>query len=222
MAAADPFGLTGQVIESQYCVEQPIGEGGFSVVYKGHHLGLNEPVAIKCLKLQAQPYLDSPTIESFLNRFRDESRIMYRLSQGNLDIVRAISSGSAVSPLLNTLVPYMVLEWLDGHSLGYDFRERRAQGKTGRTLEEVIDLFDPAATAIAYAHSQGVVHRDIKPGNLFLTHTRDGRRLKVLDFGLAKILDEGIGFAPTAQTIGAVTICSPSYGAPEQFDSAAG
>src|SRR5215472_9959109 len=111
MTGDDPFGLTGQVIEAQYRVDEPIGEGGFSVVYKGLHLGLNEPVAIKCLKLQAQPALDSTMIESFLNRFRDESRILYRLSQGNLDIVRAISSGSTVSPVLNAFIPYMVLEW---------------------------------------------------------------------------------------------------------------
>ena len=213
----DVFGLSGQVIEGQFRVDHPIGEGGFSLVYKGQHLGLDEAVAIKCLKLNTFP--DTATIDAFSRRFRDESRIAYRLSQGNLDIVRSITAGTTVAPTTGALLPYMVLEWLDGCALGADLRQRSASGKRGRTLDEVVELFDPAAAAVAYAHAQGIVHRDLKPGNLYLAQTRSGTRLKVLDFGLAKVLDGAIGFAPTAQTIGKQTIvCSPSYGAPEQFD----
>ncbi len=213
----DVFGLSGQVIEGQFRVENPIGEGGFSLVYKGQHLGLDESVAIKCLKLNTFP--DSATIESLSRRIRDESRIAYRLSQGNLDIVRSMTAGTTVAPTTGALVPYMVLEWLDGTALGADLRQRRAKGLRGRTLEEVVELLEPAAAAVAYAHGPGIVHRDIKPGNLFLAQTRAGTRLKVLDFGLAKIMDGGIGFAPTAQTLGTATIvCSFPYGAPEQFD----
>jgi serine/threonine protein kinase len=219
----DPFGLSGQIIDSQFRVDHPIGDGGFSVVYKGLHLGLDEWVAIKCLKLQSN--LDTDMIESFAKRFKDESRIAYRLSQGNLDIVRSITAGTTVAKATGALLPYMVLEWLDGCSLASDFRERKQHGYMGRTLDEVIELFEPAALAIAYAHDQGVVHRDIKPGNLFLTRTRGGStRLKVLDFGLAKIVGESeLGIVPSVQTMGAHTIvCSPSYGAPEQFDPAVG
>jgi len=217
----DVFGLSGQVIEGQFRVDHPIGEGGFSLVYKGQHLGLDEAVAIKCLKLNTFP--DTATIESFSRRFRDEGRIAYRLSQGNLDIVRSITAGTTVAPTTGALVPYMVLEWLDGCSLGVELRQRRAKGLHGRSLEEVIELFEPAAAAIAYAHEQGIVHRDIKPGNLYLSRTRAGTRLKVLDFGLAKIMDDGIGFAPTAQTLGTQNIiCSFPYGAPEQFDPRVG
>jgi serine/threonine protein kinase len=218
----DVFGLSGQVIEGQFRVDHPIGEGGFSLVYRGQHLGLDESVAIKCLKLNTFP--DTATIESFSRRFRDEGRIAYRLSQGNLDIVRSITAGTTVAPTTGALVPYMVLEWLDGAPLGADLRQRRAKGMQGRTLEEVIELFEPAAAAIAYAHGQGIVHRDIKPGNLYLTRTRTGAtRLKVLDFGLAKVMDDGIGFVPTAQTLGTQSIiCSFPYGAPEQFDPRVG
>ena len=217
----DPFGLCGQVIEAQFRVDRVVGEGGFSVVYLGHHYGLNEPVAIKCLKLP--PHLDEEMIQSFAMRFRDESRIAYRLSQGNLDIVRCMTAGTTVSPAVGVLVPYMVLEYLEGRSLGGDFRERRQKGMTGRSLQEVIDLFDPAVSAIAYAHAQGVVHRDLKPGNLFLAQTRgSGVRLKVLDFGLAKVVDNPIGIVPSAKTVNQHTICSPSYGSPEQFDPRVG
>ncbi len=219
--AGDPFGLTGQVIESQFRVDNPIGEGGFSLVYKGMHLGLNEWVAIKCLKLHSA--LETDMIESFAKRFRDESRIAYRLSQGNLDIVRSITAGTTVAPTTGALVPYMVLEWLDGVSLARDLFDRRQRGMKGRTLDEVIETFEPAVQAIAYAHAQGVVHRDVKPGNLFLAQTRAGVRLKVLDFGLAKIVGDDIGIAPSVLTMGQQSIvCSPSYGAPEQFDASIG
>jgi serine/threonine-protein kinase len=227
VVSSDPLGLVGEVIDLQFRVDRFIGEGGFSAVYRGHHLGLDEPVAIKCLKLDRS--LDSETIDTFVRRFRDEGRIAYRLSQGNLDIVRSITTGTVVAPSTGALVPYMVLELLDGWSLGHDFRHRRAQGLKGRTLDEVLDVFEPAVRAVAYAHSQGVVHRDLKPGNLFFARPPGSRaggdgtmRLKVLDFGLAKIVDETIGIAPSVKTRGHFMICSPSYGAPEQFDPKAG
>jgi serine/threonine protein kinase len=218
--ALDPFGLCGQVVEAQFRIDRAVGEGGFSVVYRAHHLGLNEPVAIKCLKLQA--HLESDMIQEFAARFRDESRIMYKLSQGNLDIVRSMTSGTTVAPVTGALIPYMVLEWLEGKSLGTDLRERRVQNLKGRSIEEVIALFEPAANAVAFAHEQGVVHRDLKPGNLYLSKTASGIRLKVLDFGLAKIIDPTGGIIPSFQTTGNSTICSPSYGAPEQFDPSVG
>jgi serine/threonine protein kinase len=223
MAPRDPFGFTGALIDTQLRVEEPIGEGGFSIVYRGRHLGLDEPVAIKCLKLP--PGLTSGMIEAIVDRFRAESRISYRLSQGNLDIVRSISSGTVHSPVTGVLVPYIALEWLNGPSLSSELEGRRAAGLAGRPLGEVLHLLDPAAMALDYAHKQGVIHRDVKPGNLLLVEVRDSskRRIKVLDFGLAKIIDaEGTGLVPTAKTIAQMIICSPSYGAPEQFDSSVG
>jgi serine/threonine protein kinase len=215
--AREPFGLTGQLIDGQFRVERAIGEGGFSVVYRGMHAGLGEPIAIKCLKLTAT--LDGESIETFTRRFRDEGRLLYRLGQGNLDIVRCIMSGTTVSPVSGALVPYMVLEWLEGRSLAADLKMRREQQQLrGRSLEEMVALFDPGATALEYAHQQGVVHRDVKPGNLFLVASKSGQtRMKVLDFGLAKILDETIGIT-LAATVGSFMMCSPRYAAPEQFD----
>ena len=222
MAPRDPFGFTGELIDTQLRVGEPAGEGGFSVVYKGHHLGLDEAVAIKCLKLPAG--IAPKMIDAIVERFRAESRISYRLSQGNLDIVRSISSGTAHSPTTGVLVPYIALEWLDGPSLTKELKTRRTAGLTGRPLGEVLSLLDPAARALEYAHNQGVIHRDVKPGNLLLAKTRDNKqRIKVLDFGLAKVIDaEGTGLVPTAQTVAQVILCSPSYGAPEQFDSSLG
>ncbi len=215
MPPADPFGLAGQRVDNLYQVERAIGEGGSSVVYRGLHLGLGEPIAIKCLKLTTT--LDSQSIETFTRRFRDEGRLLYRLGQGNLDIVRCIASGTTVSTSTGALVPYTVLEWLEGRSVSQDFRARRAKGMRGRSLEETVAMFAPAALALDYAHRQGVVHRDVKPGNLYLQARADGTvRMKVLDFGLAKILDETIGITMAA-TAGSFMMCSPRYAAPEQF-----
>jgi serine/threonine protein kinase len=221
VALADHFGLCGQVLDGQFRVDQPIGEGGFSVVYKGHHIGLDEPIAIKCLKLPGA--LGSAVVESFVRRFRDESRILYKLSQGNLYITRSIASGTTMAPVTGALVPYMVLEWLDGRSLDVEFMARRAQGYTGRAFADAVKLLDPAVDALAYAHAKGVVHRDINPGNLFLTKTGDGVKLKVLDFGVAKIVsDHAMELGPRAATLGHIRIFSPAYAAPEQFEDRAG
>lgn len=214
--SGDPFGVIGSVIDGQFRVDSWIGEGGFSVVYKGFHLGLQEPIAIKCLKLPQS--LAREVIEQFQNRFRDESRIAYRLSQGNLHIVRSITSGSTTSPS-GQVIPYMVLEWLDGITLSQDYKQRRDSHQTGRKLDEIVQMFAPAAEALAYAHAHGVVHRDVKPGNLFLAQTREGYRMKVLDFGMAKILSDGnLGIAPLAQSTGSLVVFSAPYAAPEQFD----
>ncbi len=221
MTLGDPFGLCGQVLDGQFRVDDVIGEGGFSVVYKGHHVGLDEPIAIKCLKLPGA--LGSAVVESFVRRFRDESRIHYRLSQGNLHIARSIASGTTMAPVTSALVPYMVLEWLEGRSLAQDFTQRRVQGLRGRTLAETVKLLDSAVDALAYAHAKGVVHRDVNPGNLFLTESRDGMKLKVLDFGVAKVVsDHALAMGPRAVTLGHIRIFAPAYASPEQFEDKIG
>jgi len=217
VAPPDPFGLVGQVLDGQFRVDRFIGEGGFSVVYAGHHLGLSEPIAIKCMKLP--PQLSSQLIETFVQRFRDESRLHYKLSQGNLYIARTMAAGTTVSPVTRALVPYMVLEWLDGHSLASELERDPRQ----RPLSEVVPLFDTAVDALSFAQSQGVVHRDLNPGNFFLTKTASGTKLKVLDFGVAKVLDESrLEIGPRVQTMGKIRIFAPAYGAPEQFDDTLG
>ncbi len=213
VSTPDPFGLVGQVLDGQFRVDRFIGEGGFSVVYAGQHLGLSEPCAIKCMKLPAQ--LSSALVETFVQRFRDESRLHYKLSQGNLHIVRTIAAGTTVSPVTRALVPYMVLEWLDGRSVAAELEK----SPRPRSLAETLTLFDTAVDALAYAQAQGVVHRDLNPGNFFLTETAAGVRVKVLDFGVAKVLDESrLAIGPRVQTMGQIRIFAPAYGAPEQFD----
>jgi serine/threonine protein kinase len=221
MSGTDPFGLVDQLLDEQFRVDKFVGEGGFSLVYKGLHLGLEEAIAIKCLKLPT--VMGTAMVDSFVRRFREESRLHYRLSQGNLHIARTIASGTTLAPATGALVPYMVLEWLDGKSLAADFEVRRAYGDRGRRLEDMVALVDPAAEALAFAHSIGVAHRDVNPGNIFLAETRDGVTAKVLDFGVAKVMrDEVLALGPRAKTVGQMRIFSPVYGAPEQFDDKLG
>ena len=212
-------GVTHDGVRFDACVD----EGGFGLIYKGFHLGLGEPVAIKALRIASIQKTNEAIREALAGRFRDETKLLYRLSQGNLDIVRCISSGTIIAPRTNEYTPYMVLEWLDGYTLSAELKERRDRRLGARTLKAAVQLLDSAASGIAFAHTHDVVHRDVKPGNLFLTRTREGLRMKVLDFGLAKILsDEAIGVRSSVETGIGVHFCSPSYGAPEQFTHSAG
>lgn len=208
----DPFALVGTVLDGQYRVDAVIGEGGFGVVYKGWHHSLAQPVAIKVLKVLAA--IDDPrTQEVIYAKFRDEARLLYTLSQGSLHIVRSMDFGAATTAS-GMWAPFMVLEWLDGHSLEDDLAERRQSGLTGRTIEEALALLAPAAEGLSVAHHQRVAHRDIKPANFFLLRATDGPQLKVLDFGIAKMIrDEDVG-----GTRGTLASFTWLYAAPEQLD----
>jgi serine/threonine protein kinase len=221
-APIDPFALIGATLDEQYRVDAVVGEGGFGVVYKGWHLRFEQPIAIKALKIPQA--VDADTQRSVLAKFHDEAKLYYVLSQASLNIVRAIAFGDLDTPS-GIWAPYMVLEWLDGRSLAADLAARRERGLRGRSLAETLALLEPAARGLAYAHSKRVAHRDVKPANLFLT-TLPGDppvpTVKLLDFGIAKVIAEGVraGAAPTKAT--AFSSFTPFYAAPEQFDSRLG
>ncbi|MFO0659403.1 MAG: protein kinase [Polyangiaceae bacterium] len=203
MSPVDPYGLVGQVLDGQFRLDAPIGEGGFSVVYRGYHLGLDEPVAVKCLKLQGQ--LNTALVDTFVQKFRDESKIQYKLSQGSLYIARTIAAGTTMAPATLALVPYMVLEWLDGFTLAAELRARRMRGESGRELAVAVRMLDPVAEAMAVAHSMGVVHRDLNPSNIFVAQQPGGGgfKLKVMDFGVAKVVsDHALSMGKRAATLG--------------------
>jgi len=217
---ADPFALVGQVLEGQYRVDSVVGEGGCGVVYKGWHIAFEQPVAIKALKMP--DVTDAETRISVLTKFREEAKLSYVLSQASLSIVRSIGYGAVVTPT-QAWAPYLVLEWLKGRPLSEELEERRRQRAPSRTLPEAIALLAPVAGALAYAHSQRVAHRDVKPGNLFLVDGGSGNlaagpTLKVLDFGIAKVMEEGATAANAPWTKGGVVSFTPYYAAPEQLD----
>jgi serine/threonine protein kinase len=186
----------GAVILGKYRVEYVIGKGGMGVVARAHHLDLDQPVAIKLLLPSA---LEN---EATVQRFRREARAMVQLKSEHVSKVFDIGT-------LENGAPYMVMEYLEGKDLGQWLRDQKR-------LEPgfAVDLVLQACEALAEAHAAGIVHRDIKPGNFFLTRGSDGAPLlKVLDFGIAKALHAvNEDFTTSQQLMG-----TPSYMSPEQM-----
>ncbi len=215
-AAEDTLGWTGHTLEGKYVVEDVVGEGGFASVYRGHHKGFDEKVAIKCLRIPKK--LVGEDREKFLASFLAEGKLLHQLSKSHAGIVQALDVGVATSPS-GAWTPYIVLEWLEGDTLEHELRARRKQGQAGRSLAEAIRLLEPAARALAAAHAEGVAHRDVKPANLFCT-TRGGKRtIKVVDFGIAKVLSDSSDLMRAYEATGvSIRAFTPRYGAPEQFE----
>ena len=96
-ARKDPFDWVGHVIDGKYRVDSVVGEGGFGVVYRAHHPGFEQPVAVKCLKLK--PSLGEATRDEFLKRFIAEGKLLHQLSRATADIVQALDVGVTTSPI---------------------------------------------------------------------------------------------------------------------------
>ena len=209
----DPFGWVGHVLDDKYRIDSVVGEGGFGVVYRAHHLGFEQAVAVKCLKVAKN--LDPAAHDAFLKKFLAEGKLLHRLSRATADVVQALDVGVATSP--NQIeTPYLVLEWLDGTTLDKELRSRRG---TAMPLQEAIALLEPAARGLAVAHDQGVSHRDVKPANMMLTDVGGRLTLKVVDFGIAKApSDDPTANASPHDGLGSgMSAFTPRYGAPEQF-----
>jgi serine/threonine-protein kinase len=203
-----PFGLLGHALDGRYRVDAVVGEGGFGVVFRGHRLDFDVPIAIKCLKVPA--HFTAAARELFLEKFRDEGRHLARLCRDHRSITNVFAFGTAAG------VPYLVMEWLDGKDLEQILSERTAPFSEA----EALAFIRPAVDALAFAHSLGVAHRDIKPANLLLADTARGQVLKVLDFGIAKAMSDGETATQVAtRTSSGFSAFSPNYGAPEQFQS---
>jgi serine/threonine protein kinase len=206
----DPFDLVGDVIDGQFRVDAVAGEGDLSIVYRGTHLGVDAPIAIKCLNLPAT--LDAKLVEPFVSSFREGARIHYQLARGHLDIAQSIACGTTLAPRTGSVVPYLAREWLDGRSLEAEL----ASDKKKRKIEEVVALLASAADALAYAHDEGVPHHGLNPRNLFVAETPRGRVVKLLDFGVARALHEQSQMCAFPQA--ALRTLLPAYAAPEQLD----
>jgi eukaryotic-like serine/threonine-protein kinase len=208
----DVFSLVGQILDGQYRVDAVIGEGGYGVVYKGWHIAFEQPIAIKALKMPEVE--NAETRVEVLTRFREEAKLLYVLSQASLSIVRCIGYGALQAPT-HAWVPYLVLEWLEGRTLSEDLEERRLRGARGRSIEETLTLLDPIKSALVYAHGQRVAHRDVKPANVFLTGNSGP---KLLDFGIAKVMEAGATAENAQRTAGGAGAFTPYFAAPEQLD----
>ena len=211
----DPFGWVGATVDGKYRVDEVVGHGGFGIVYRAHHLGFEEKVALKCLKLPKE--LQGGDRDRFRDSLVAEGRLLLQLSRATTGVVQALDVGAVVSPS-KIWTPYLVLEWLEGTPLDRDLLQRRQNSEGGRSLAEALELLDGAVRALGVAHGMGIAHRDIKPANMFLVEVAGKRTIKVLDFGIAKVLAESDSVTRAfEETGGTVQAFTARYGAPEQF-----
>ena len=216
----DPLDLVGTTIAAKYLIERVVGEGAYAVVYKANHLIWKRPVAIKVFKgLAAFSATERATlVESFVK----EGALLADLSERTPVLCQARDVGTLTTGSgLNA--PYMVLEWLEGRTLASVLADEHARSMPPRTLDEVVALLEPIAEALALAHRKGVAHRDLKPANIFvLGDPRGACQVKIIDFGIAKVIQDAQKMSGASDRGGSTTAFSPSYGSPEQFSRAHG
>ena len=176
----------GQLV-GRYELHEKLGEGGMAEVYRASQLALGRDVAIKFIKTTL-------TETQFAARFQREAKAVAQLSHPNIlqvyDFDRTDDGRY-----------FMVAEFLRGSDLA-DQIDRKTF-----SLDECIGIVKAVAQALGYAHQHGIIHRDVKPSNIFLT---DDERIILTDFGVAKMLSDG-SLTETGMTIG-----TPHYFAPEQ------
>jgi serine/threonine protein kinase len=207
--SGDRFGLTGSTLADRYYVEAQVGEGGFAVVYRACQVALERRVALKVLK--APPGLDDAATAHFGERFAAEAKTIANLKHPYIVSVYDFGVSRMAS---GELAPWMALEWLDGATLESDLDRRHGAG--GRPAAEAVPLLRPVIEALAYAHRWGVVHRDIKPANMMSVATETGQVLRMLDFGIAKIMRAGQVEGTQRMGTSSSPAFSPDYAAPEQ------
>ena len=196
--------LAGQLF-GNYRIVRLLGEGGFGEVYLAENPLIERRAAVKVLhKTLAQ---DAELVRRFLNEARAASAIRHR------NIIEVFDAGVTAEG-----APYILMEFLEGVSL-----QKRLADKGRLALPQAMEIARQAGSALAAAHAAGIVHRDLKPENLFLVPDAaapGGERVKILDFGIAKIKRAG-GTGGTMRTQAGLIMGSPAYMSPEQCKDSA-
>jgi serine/threonine protein kinase len=208
----DPFEIVGKRIDGKYDVAELVDQTSFSVVYRAEHVVWKRDVAIKAFKVSGE--LSEESRSGLLASFIQEGALLAELSERCTAICQARDMASFTTAT-GQWVPYMVLEWVEGQALDVVLEREREQGSPPRTVRDAVTLLAPIAEALALAHARGIVHCDVKPGNILLCQeAHEGHsQAKLLDFGVAKVLR---GSWKDTIVEGAFT---PAYGAPEQWSS---
>ena len=193
----------GTVLGERYRVERYIATGGFGDVYAARHLLLENRVALKVLRVERLLAQESAR---HITAFLEEARMLARLRHPG--IVSVLDAGVVAS----SDQPYIALEWAEGQSL------RDVVGADPRPMgsHQAWALLRPVADALAHAHAQGVIHRDVKPSNLMLVREGAVTTTKLLDFGIAKLVSHEALDVEASRTRGALAGFTPAYAAPEQ------
>jgi CheY-like chemotaxis protein len=197
--------LEGTTLDGKYRLDAKIGVGGFAAVYRGKHLGLDRDVAVKVLR----PYPGQEPSRQ-LQQFRIEGISATRVNHPNA--VAVLDCGHT-----STGVVYLVMELLSGRTLE---SELAASGTL--SLERCREIITPVCGALAEAHAAGIIHRDVKPANIFLHRSNAGEVVKVVDFGIAKHFEhEHAGLSTTGRIVGTPVYISPERLLDEPYDGRA-
>jgi TolB-like protein len=183
----------------RYRLGRLLGEGGMGAVYEATHEDLGKRVAIKTLHVH---YVSQPDARQ---RFLQEGQAAARIRHAHVADVYDVG--------IDGDHPYLVIELLEGEDLA-SFMEREGP----LSVQAIADLLVPVVAAVAAAHDQGVLHRDLKPKNIFLCTDRTGIRPKVLDFGISKLITSTPEPSPPTGT--GVVLGTPHYMSPEQAQGA--
>lgn len=187
-----------EVLEGKYEILEKIGEGGIGAIYKVRHRLLDEIRVIKVLRPQVA------SKEDHQERFLHEARMAIRLRHPNIAQLHDFS-------ISDEGTAFIVMEYIDGIAL-----DALLKASGPPSLDLTLEIARQALRALAYLHSNDLVHRDVSPDNLLLTTSFDGSpRIKLIDLGIAKNLAEDSGLTQTGVFLGKVRYCSP-----EQFSSA--
>src|SRR5438552_17900442 len=182
-------------IAQRYQVIKGLGAGAFGTVYKAKDKILGRMVAIKTIRLEGLAASGGAGLEERMDRFKREAMVSAQLKHPNIVTIYDIGDSGGVS--------YIAMEFIDG--VGLD-RVIAGAGRVG--VERAAALAAQVADALDFAHKHNVVHRDIKPANIMV---EAGDRVKVSDFGIAKVTDSGEHLTMTGSLLG-----TPSYMSPEQ------
>ena len=191
-----------RLLGGRYELDGVVGRGGMAEVYRARDIRLDRIVAVKTLRE------DLARDQTFQARFRREAQSAASLNHPS--IVAVYDTGEDMAG--PTHVPYIVMEYVDGRTLRELLRDDR------RLLpERALEITDGVLRALDYSHRNGIVHRDIKPGNVMLTRSAE---VKVMDFGIARaVSDAQATMTQTAQVIGTAQYLSPEQARGERVDA---
>ncbi|HEX3750042.1 MAG TPA: protein kinase, partial [Streptosporangiaceae bacterium] len=193
-----------RLLGDRYELDVVVGRGGMAEVYRAHDIRLDRTVAIKTLRT------DLARDQTFQARFRREAQSAASLNHPS--IVAVYDTGEDEDMATGIPVPYIVMEYVDGRTV------RDLLQSDHRLLpERSLEIIDGILGALDYSHQSGIVHRDIKPGNVMVTRNGD---IKVMDFGIARAMsDNQATMTQTAQVIGTAQYLSPEQARGERVDA---
>ncbi len=192
--------LIGTMVD-RFRVEKKIGQGGMGAVYSLLQPAIHKRMALKLLHEQ---YANRPDI---VQRFFGEAKAVNLIGHPNIVDISDFSH-------LPDGRPFIIMEFLDGVSLEEYLEERGAL-----SVPETLGFLKQICSALGAAHAKGIVHRDIKPENFFITKDHEGNAfLKVLDFGIAKLKDDGNDGSDSMRTAAGIVLGTPTYMSPEQAE----